>query len=116
CLLGFASVAASAQPARQPSEDVDSAQVRQRQGLVPDKNFLFNGWGVTTAGEHVAVSDLPLRLVVAPDQKRLVAVHGGYNKHGVTLIDPATRQQTQFIPLDETWNGLAFSRDGSRFY
>jgi YVTN family beta-propeller protein len=116
CLLGLASVSAFAQAVRQPSEDVDSAQVRQRQGLAPDKSLLFNGWGVTPAGEHVAVSDLPLRLVLAPDQKRLVAVHGGYNKHGVTLIDPLTRQQKQFIPLDETWNGLAFSRDGGRFY
>jgi YVTN family beta-propeller protein len=116
CLLSLACVSVPAQPIRQPSEDVDSAQVRQRQGLAPDKNLLFNGWGVTPAGEHVVVSDLPLRLVVAPDQKRLVAVHGGYNKHGVTVIDATTRQQTQFVPLDETWNGLAFSQDGSRFY
>ena len=116
CLMALASVSAPAQATRQPSEDVDSAQVRQRPGLAPDKNLLFNGWGVTPAGEHVVVSDLPLRLVVAPDQKHLVAVHGGYNKHGVTLIDATTRQQTQFIPLGETWNGLAFSRDGSRFY
>jgi YVTN family beta-propeller protein len=116
CLTGLAAVAAPAQSVRQPSEAVNSAEVRERQGLAPDANLLFNGWGVTPAGQHVAVSDLPLRLVVAPDQKRLLAVHGGYNEHGVTLIDPVSRRQTQFLPLAESWNGLAFSRDGSRFY
>ena len=50
CLLGLAPFAGFAQPVRQPSEDVDSVQVRQRQGLAPDKSLLFNGWGVTPAG------------------------------------------------------------------
>ncbi len=117
CLAaGLASWAASAQTVRQPSEDVSSPEVRQRQGLLPDTNLLFNGWGVTPAGQHCVISDLPLRLVVAPDQKRLLAVHGGYTKQGVTLIDPKTREQTQFLPLAESWNGLAFNNDGNRFY
>src|SRR5580704_13352616 len=115
-LMGLGLVSAPAQTTRQPSEDVDSPQVRQRQGLAPNKDMLFNGWGMSPAGQHVAVSDLPLRVVLAPDQKRLVVVNGGYNKHGVTLIDTAEKKQTQFIPLRETWNGLAFSRDGRSFY
>jgi YVTN family beta-propeller protein len=107
---------AADQPVRQPGEDVNSAAVRERQGLRPDTNLLFNGWGVTPAGEHTLVSDLALKLVMAPDHKRVVAVHGGFNQHGVTLLDPVSRQQTQFLPLEETWNGVAFSRDGHRFY
>jgi YVTN family beta-propeller protein len=62
------------------------------------------------------VSDLALKLVIAPDQKRLVAVHGGFNQHGVTLIDTAKGEQTQFLPLRKSWNGLGFSRDGKRFF
>jgi YVTN family beta-propeller protein len=104
------------QPVRQADEAVNAATVRERPGLHPSKDLLFNGWGVTPAGEQTPVSDLVLKLVVAPDGQRLVAVHGGFNLHGVTLLDPATRQQTQFLPLDETWNGLAFSRDGHRFF
>jgi YVTN family beta-propeller protein len=107
---------AQAQPVRQPGEEVNSAAVRERQGLRPDTNLLFNGWGVTPAGQQALVSDLALKMVVAPDQKRVVAVHGGFNEHGVTLLDLATRQQTQFLPLKEAWNGLAFSHDGHRFF
>jgi YVTN family beta-propeller protein len=116
--IAIASLKARAQnqPVRQPGEEVNSAAVRQRQGLRPNKNLLFNGWGVTPAGEQTPVSDLALKLVVAPDKQRVVAVHGGYNKHGVTILDLASRQQTQFLPLGETWNGIAFSRDGHRFF
>jgi len=120
-LLGtamFVGLSAPAQeaPVRQPSEDVNSPAVRQRQGLHPDKNLLFNGWGVTPAGQHVPVSDLALKLIVAPDKKRVLAVHGGFTQHGVTVLDLASRQQTQFLPLAEAWNGIAFSRDGHRFF
>ena len=117
-LTSFASLGSRAadQPVRQPGEDVNSAAIRERAGLQPDKDLLFNGWGITPAGEQTPVSDLVLKLVVSPDKKRLVAVHGGFNQHGVTLLDLATRRQTQFLPLAETWNGLAFSRDGKRFF
>jgi DNA-binding beta-propeller fold protein YncE len=103
-------------PTRQAGEDVNSAAVRQRQGLRPNTNLLFNGWGVTPAGKQVPVSDLALKLVVTPDQKRVIATHGGFNDEGVTILDMAGQQQTQFFPLDEAWNGLAFSRDGHRFF
>jgi YVTN family beta-propeller protein len=108
--------AAQDQPVRQPDEEVNSAAVRERPGLRPNTNLLFNGWGVTPAGEQTVVSDLALKLVVAPDKKHLVAVHGGYTEHGVTILDLASRQQTQFLPLRESWNGIAFNREGNRFF
>ncbi len=101
---------------RRAEEDVDSPAVRERQGLRPNENLLFNGWGVTPAGAQVPTPDLPLKLLVTPDKKRLLAVHGGFNRHGVTVIDLATREQTQFLPLAKAWNGLAFSPDGKQFY
>jgi YVTN family beta-propeller protein len=112
--LSVASVTAA--PVRQSDEDVNKPEFRTRPGLHPDEHLLFNGWGVTPAGEQVSMSDLALKLVVAPDGKRLLAVHGGFNKHGVTIFDIATQKETQFLPLAESWNGLAFSRDGKQFF
>ena len=86
-------MAADVQPVRQPSEDVNGPDVRLKTGLNPNQNLLFNGWGVTPAGEQVPVSDLALKLVVSPDKKRLVGVHGGFTRHGVTLIDIANRKE-----------------------
>jgi DNA-binding beta-propeller fold protein YncE len=82
----------------------------------PGDNLLFNGWGVTPAGEHVKTSDLPLKMLVAPDKKRLVSVNGGFGEHGLSIIDIAGKRLTQFLPVTEAWNGLAFSRDGRRIF
>jgi YVTN family beta-propeller protein len=108
--------AAESHPFRQPIEDVNSPDLRRKSGLQPNENLLFNGWGVTPAGEQVPVSDMPLRLVVAPDQRRLLAVSGGFGAHGVTVLDLANRKVTQFLLLTQSWNGLAFTKDGSRFF
>ncbi len=114
----FLSVAATSfgdsSPTRSAEEAVNSPAVREKAGLTPSDTFLFNGWGVTPAGESVTVSDMPLKMIVAPDHKRLVAVNGGYNATGLTLLDPVEKRVTQFFPLKECWNGVAFTRDGKR--
>ena len=114
--VGSGELTMGAGPIRQPEEDVNSPGLRARPGLQPDNHLLFNGWGVSAAGEHVAVSDLALKLVVAPDGKRLLAAHGGFNRHGLTVLDIATRKETQFLTLTQSWNGLAFSRDAKQCY
>jgi YVTN family beta-propeller protein len=116
CALALAVSAADKPRFREPSEDVNSPSLRKRADLEPNESLLFNGWGVTPAGEHVGITDMAQKLIFAPDKARLLAVNCGYNKHGVTLIDPGTRQVTQFLQLTQTFNGLAFSKDGSRFY
>ena len=103
-------------PKRLPSEDVDSAAVRQRQHLTLNSNLLFNGLGLAPAGQHVAISDLPLKMAIAPDRKAVVAVCAGFQNVGVNLVSLDARHETQFIPLPETFNGLAFSPDGKQFY
>ncbi len=98
------------------AEDVDSASVRQRQHLTPNAELLFNGLGLAPAGHHVPISDLPLKMVIAPDRKAVVAVCAGFQRVGVNLVGLEPEHAVQFIPLEETFNGLAFSPSGNRFY
>ena len=97
---------------------------------------LFNGWSISPAGtpiplEHLqtlvpgadlhlplanATADLPLKMIVSPDGKMLIAACAGYNTTGLAVLDLATNKLTQFIPMPKIWNGLAFSRDGSKLY
>src|SRR5436309_9925038 len=103
-------------PIRKAAEDVNDPEVRARPGLRPNANLLFNGWGVTPSGDHLPISDMALKMVIAPDKKILVAVSGGFRKTGLTLVDLAARSVAQFLPLPEARNGLAFSRDGQRIF
>ena len=119
-LAGFASLAAPTAAAtaapRTPTDDLNTPALRERAGLLPGANLLFNGWGVTPAGTHTRISDMALKMVISPDKKRLVAVSGGFSDTGLTLYDLATQKVTQFLPLKESFNGLVFSRDGRRIF
>jgi YVTN family beta-propeller protein len=102
--------------ARLPDEDVNSPAVRNRPRLAPDRHLLFTGWGLAPAGESAPVSDMPLKLVIAPDHKAVVAVCAGYTDVGVNLVSLDAKRAVQFVPLNEVFNGILFSRDGKRFY
>ena len=108
-------LAAANQP-RTPADDIKSPGIRERAGLLPGTNLLFNGWGVTPAGTPAAIPDMGLKMIVAPDKKTLLAVSAGYNDHGLSLLNIQSREVTQFLPLAEAWNGLAFSKDGQRIF
>ncbi len=118
----FAAAAASPPPAhspgpvRKPGDSVNDAAIRETPGLRPNENLLFNGWGITAAGQAVTLSDMPLKLTLSPDGKFLLAVSGGYNNTGLTIMSIAKRKVVQFVPLKQCWNGLAFSKDGKRVF
>jgi YVTN family beta-propeller protein len=101
---------------RQPDEEVDSPAVRQRQHLTPNSDLLFNGLGLSPAGLHVPIGDMPMKMLIAPDRKAAVAVCAGFKQVGIYLVQLDTGHESQFIPLAETFNGLAFSPDGKCFY
>ena len=101
-------------PVRQPADNVNDAALREKPGLRPNENLLFNGWGVTPAGAQATLSDMPLKMLVSPDGKFLLAVSGGYNDTGLTILNTAEKRVAQFVPLKKSWNGLAFSKDGKR--
>jgi YVTN family beta-propeller protein len=98
-------------------ESVNSAAFRESAQIRPDNDVLFNGWGLTPAGQTVPLGgDLPLKMIVAPDGKTVIAITGGFNGTGLTVLDLKEKQVTQTIPLARAWNGLALSSDGTRLW
>src|SRR5574338_546629 len=113
--FGFAGAAAeNPVPVRTAAESVNDAEVREQPGLRPNDNLLFNGWGITPVGSQVTVSDMPLKMIVSPDGKFLLAVSAGFNNTGLTILSPSERKAVQFEPLRQCWNGLAFTKDRKR--
>jgi len=107
---------AVAQPKGVPLPNVGDPAFRTKSGLQPGTNLLFNGWGISPAGNSVSISDMPLKMAISPDGRTLAAVSGGYNNTGLTLIDLAGKKVTQFFPIPRLWNGLVFSADGKRIF
>jgi YVTN family beta-propeller protein len=78
---------------------------------------LPNGWRITPAGQPVAtLGDLVLKIVASPDGKVIVASHGGYLPHGLTVLDAHTHRIVQEVPLKTAWLGLSWSPDGHTLY
>src|SRR4051794_23425997 len=86
------------------------------ESTLPNEHLLFNGWGITPTGQQEQVSDMPLKIVVAPDNKAAFAVCAGYNKPGLAVIALAEQKVTGFIDLPQTWQGLAFDLAGKRLF
>src|SRR6185437_14642743 len=78
---------------------------------------LPNGWRITPAGQTVAsLGDLVLKMVPSPDGRVIVAGHGGYLPHGLTVLDAHTHRVVQEVPLKTAWLGLSWSPDGKTLY
>jgi len=57
-----------------------------------------------------------LNVSMAPDHKTVVALHSGFNPHGIVTVDVRTEEATQRIPLKSAWLGLAWHPNGKRLY
>lgn len=95
---------------------VSAVLLAQPPGPVPAGYNLPNGWRITPVGTAIQTEDLLLNLAVSPDGKSLVATHGGFNPHGLVVVDAASEEKAQTVPLKSAWLGLAFSPDGRKLY
>ncbi len=77
---------------------------------------LPNGWKLSPAGKQIRSEDMPLGLSFAPDGKAMVALHSGFNAHGLVVVDAKTDEATQRIGMKSAWYGLAWSTDGTKLY
>lgn len=82
----------------------------------PDGYDLPNGWKLTPAGKQIRTEDMILGLSKSPDGKALIALHSGFNPHGMVVIDTKTEEPSQRVSLKSAWLGLAWSPDGKRLY
>ncbi len=82
----------------------------------PDGADLPNGWRITPVGRHVSTSDYILNVTNTPDGRHAIALHSGYNPHGLVVLDPRNVEATQKVGLKSSWFGLAWSPDGKTLY
>ena len=93
-----------------------TAYLAQRPGRWTGGYTLPNGWRITPTGKTIHTQDLILNILPTPDSRAMVAVHSGFNPHGLVLIDGITDELVQQIALPTTWLGLAWHPDGTRLY
>ena len=83
---------------------------------IPDGYELPNGWRLTPLGRAIPTEDMVLNVSLAPDRKAVVALHSGFNPHGLVVVDAHSEEAAQRIPLKSAWLGLAWHPNGKRLY
>ena len=84
-----------------------------------DAAVLPNGRLVTPAGTEVVVAaPKPFGMALSPDGKTLATINSGDGPFSVTLVSQlgSPTPTAKRIDLDSTFMGVAFSRDGARFF
>ena len=100
-----------------PTIPLALALLAQGPHALPEGGFsLPNGWKITPVGKSIPTEDLILNLQPSPDGRVVIAQHGGFNPHGLVVIDAATDAAVQRIPLKSAWLGMAWSGDGKRLF
>ena len=87
-------------------------------GRQPDGSYLLpTGQVVRPFGKIIEVNDRPLGIAMSPDG-RLAAVVTGSNfaARALHLVDIATAQLTQTLPVADSFTGVVFSLDGNTLY
>jgi YVTN family beta-propeller protein len=114
-LAAALSVAAAAGFAAAPREI--GVPTTETPHVIPGGFDLPSGWRITPASTPVAeTGDWVLKLSLAPDGRALVALNGGYQPHGLTVIDPATHKAVQHIALRSAWLGMSWAADGKSLF
>src|SRR5579872_4456832 len=93
-----------------------AALAAQTPQAIPGGYSLPNGWRITPVGKSLETSDMVLNATAAPDGLAVIAMHAGYNPHGLVVVDTKTEEIVQRIPLKSAWFGLAWSPDGKRLF
>lgn len=83
---------------------------------IADGFALPNGWRITPLGKSIPTEDLVLDTLSTADGRGVIALHAGYNPHGLLLIDTKTREAAERVPLPTAWHGMAWGAGGKTLY
>jgi YVTN family beta-propeller protein len=74
--------------------------------------------GVTLdpAGASYDLGSMPLAMVLSPGKTKIVVLLNGWRQQGIQIVDRASGQISQTIPLPAVFLGLVFSPDGKSLY
>ncbi|MGN6724471.1 MAG: hypothetical protein ACTHLZ_01000, partial [Tepidisphaeraceae bacterium] len=76
--------------------------------------MLPNGWKLSPAGRSTQLAgDMPTAMVLTPDQKFLLTATGGYNEHGISVVELATGKMVDHVAVPATFAGMCIDRTGT---
>jgi DNA-binding beta-propeller fold protein YncE/phospholipase C len=107
CLILFCALIASLQ--LQGQSDLQN-QLNSKRVTLP------NGWKLSPHGSSIPLGDLPLNVVVSPNQKYILVTNNGQSIQSLQLIDVASNQVLDSKELPKSWYGLKVAADNKTVF
>lgn len=92
------------------------AQSDLKSQLTAKRVTLPNGWKLSPHGSSIALGDLPLNVVVSPDQRYLLVTNNGQSVQSLQLIDAASSKLLDSKELPKSWYGLKVAADNKTVF
>ncbi|HZZ58051.1 MAG TPA: alkaline phosphatase family protein [Opitutaceae bacterium] len=84
-------------------------------GPQPDgSELLHNQWSLRPVGVQVPLGEFPAALAVHPDGGYAAVLHSGYGPHEIWVVDLQTQKTVSVTRVKMSFDGLAFTPDGTR--
>lgn len=80
------------------------------------QTLLPNGWSLRPAGQQIDLGDFPSRMELTPDGKFAAILHSGWGTHEIRIVSISEKKMTSSVVVDQTFQGLRFSEDGSKLF
>ncbi len=77
---------------------------------------LPNQWFLRPVGKQILLGDFPVNLAVHPGGKFAAALHCGYGRHEIIVVELAGERVISRAVVEEAFYGVTFSADGKRLY
>src|SRR5438046_8605232 len=78
--------------------------------------LLPNQWSLRPVGKQVVLGDFPVNIAVHPENRFVAVLHSGYGRHEIAVVDVPDAKVIGEFPVEESFYGLEFSRDGKELY
>ncbi len=75
--------------------------------------LLPNGWSLRPTGRHLPLGDFPVNIALHPNGRFAAILHSGNSEHEIIVADVTTLRIVSRAPIQESFYGITFSRDGS---
>jgi YVTN family beta-propeller protein len=82
--------------------------------LADGRVLLPNGWYLSPAGMQVELGELPLNIVVTPDERYVITTDNGTAVQNLSVVDVASWSVVQKLPVAKAWVGLKLIDGGRR--
>lgn len=85
--------------------------------MFSQRNILLpTGQSLQPAGRQIGLDTFPMAVILTPNKRFLLILHGGSNTPSVAVFDPKSMTELSRVPFEDAWLGMTVHPDSHTVY